>query len=132
MATTLAFASLIGEIFSRVERTKGTTDSWQQRSQDRLEFQTEDGRLYVLRHEQDCCETVTIEDICGDVEDLVGASIIRAEEVTNKFDGELGGESNTWTFYHLCTIKGSVTIRWHGSSNGYYSENVNLYEETLA
>lgn len=103
---------------------------------DRLEFETTDGRRFVMYHDQDCCEHVSIEDIAGDLKDLIGSPILQAEEETDsdnpksKGDGEhkLADESSTWTFYKLATIKGSVTIRWYGSSNGYYSERVSFEE----
>lgn len=75
-------------------------------------------------HEQDCCEDVRIEDICGDLDDLTGAPILRADERTSS--GETDGGSHTWTFYEFATVKGSVTIRWLGESNGYYSERLSI------
>jgi len=79
-------------------------------------------------HSQDCCESVTIDDICGDVQDLVGTEILVAEEVMSDDFGpkERYDESYTWTFYKFRTIKGSVDIRWYGTSNGYYSESVSF------
>lgn len=79
-------------------------------------------------HEQDCCEGVYIEDICGDLDDLVGAEILFAEEVTGEapaVDTEWV-DSYTWTFYRFQTTKGSVDVRWYGESNGYYSESVDV------
>jgi hypothetical protein len=35
-------------------------------------------------------------------------------------------ESYTWTFYRFGTRRGSVTVRWLGHSNGYYSEGVSV------
>jgi hypothetical protein len=82
---------------------------------------------YLMHHEQDCCEDVAIEEIVGDLADLVGAEILEArEDSNNTYDDE--NESQTWTFYNLRTAKGYVTIRWYGTSNGYYSESVNLSE----
>ena len=93
--------------------------------EDEVRFETTCGRAFRLYHSQDCCESVDIEDACGDVEDLIGSPILMAEEATSP-DGD--SESGTWTFYKLATVKGYVTIRWLGRSNGYYSESV-YFEE---
>ena len=100
---------------------------------DSIEFRTSDGETYLMYHEQDCCESVSVEDIVGDLEDLVGSEILLAEEVAGEspvdFD-ESGYESYTWTFYKFATLKGYVDIRWLGSSNGYYSEGVSFRKMT--
>jgi hypothetical protein len=95
---------------------------------DRLVFTTSDGEKYALYHSQDCCENVSIDDITGDLNDLTGSPITKAEEVTSN-ENPAGvtkeyQDSFTWTFYHLATAKGYVTVRWYGESNGYYSESV--------
>lgn len=102
---------------------------------DDIVFECEDGKKYHLYHNQDCCETVSIESINGNLSDLVGSPILVAEEVTSGENPEdvnvkeLGyQDSFTWTFYKFATVKGYVDIRWYGESNGYYSESVDFEE----
>lgn len=83
---------------------------------------------YRLYHDQDCCESVTIEDICGELTDLENTPIVYAYETSDHRDDYDGSE--TYTFYHFRTIKGTVTIRWYGTSNGYYSESVSISQIT--
>ena len=86
-----------------------------------------DGGQFVFRHNQDCCENVEIVDVTGDPADLIGSPLLVAEEVSSEGAESPENEyesSYTWTFYKFATIKGAVTVRWLGTSNGFYSESV--------
>ena len=98
-------------------------------------FTTTCNRQFKMYHYQDCCENVQVDDVCGDVEDLIGATIIHFEERSNSGNEDSDDapdtgyvESFTWTFYDIQTNKGSVNIKWLGESNGYYSESVMVEE----
>lgn len=91
-----------------------------------LSFETRDGREFVMTHFQDCCENVYLAEIHGELDDLLNSPIVEAEVSSNHSNDNY--ESCTWTFYKLGTVNGSVTLRWCGSSNGYYSESVDVIE----
>ncbi len=94
-------------------------------NEDEIEFTFDDGLVCRMCHYQDCCESVYIESIVGELTDLLNTPLTLAEEVVNCEDDK-GWESVTWTFYKLATVKGYVDIRWCGTSNGYYSESVDF------
>lgn len=152
--------------------------------EDTMELTFTNGTTLRFYHDQDCCESVGINDIIGDLGDLIGHPLTQFEAVSDhgtdsgssdddddvidvdeavdsvfaigsaaqddgetiepeivtsevstevkspqsEFPGALNDyeDSWTWTFYKLATNKGSVTIRWYGSSNGYYSESVDI------
>lgn len=113
------FSSLVGLTFASVENVKDYE----------LRFTTVDGRKFRMYHEQDCCESVGLEDATPEnwKEVITGTPILHAEESSQI--NEKAPESGTWTFYKLGTAKGWVDLRWYGESNGYYSESVDLVEE---
>ena len=121
----MEFKDLVGKTLTEVKVND---------DKDIITFVEESGTEYQLYHDQDCCEQVTVDDICGDLSWLIGSPILKASEDTNREtnpDGfvvasEYGQDSFTWTFYNIATAKGHVTIRWYGESNGYYSESVNF------
>lgn len=85
-----------------------------------------DGSTAKFFHEQSCCEQVQIEDVVGDFSDFIGQPVTRIEERISEEEDEKWGEHITWTFYEFVCPKGSVTVRWFGTSNGYYSEHVDF------
>lgn len=85
-------------------------------------------------HYQDCCETVSIDDIVGDLSDLEGEPLLVAEEVSGESPVEFNAidhECVEWTFYKFATRKGYVDVRWLGESNGYYSTSVSMEHELV-
>lgn len=103
-------SDLIGKTLTKIERLTA-----------QLFFYVGD-EMWRMHHKQDCCEQVTLEDVAGDFEDLVGVPLLVAEETTNN----LSASHQQWTFYKFGTTKGWVTLRWYGESNGYYSVSVDF------
>ena len=113
------FHQMIGKVMSSVTS----------KSNDELCFVAETGEEFKFVHQQNCCESVWIEDIDGDLQDLVGSPMTMAEEVEGSQEPRIQDypdESFTWTYYKFATPKGYVTVRFYGSSNGYYSEGVSF------
>lgn len=114
---------VIGDMIGRTFTSVTATD-------DELIFKGDEG-TFTFYHEQDCCENVSIESIVGDLNDLVGEPLLRAEEESSEAEqptdpDNYWDDSATWTFYKFATRKGYVDVRWLGQSNGYYSERVDL------
>ena len=121
--TQKGMAQMLGKTFVQVTGSVGGYE---------MTFETAQGERFMFAHSQDCCESVDINDIVGDLQDLVGEPLLLAEEVQGETPvdfNEREYESVTWTFYKFATRKGYVDVRWLGESNGYYSEGVDLFVE---
>lgn len=111
------FSDLVGLTLSAIECAEAGSEE--------ITLHTNNGASYKMYHDQNCCESVSVNDVEGDIADLIGQPLVLAEEASNEGDESSYG-SCTWTFYRLATAKGFVVIRWFGESNGYYSEEVSF------
>jgi hypothetical protein len=110
------FNEIVGKTLESIEGAEAGSE--------RVVFNFADGTACVDYHSQDCCESVDVNRIEGDLADIIGSTIIEAEH-TSDSDGEKPGEyseSWTWTRRRIRTAKGEATIVWLGESNGYYGE----------
>ena len=107
---------LIGKVFTEIEGLCQDSEE--------VIFKVSDTEYFKMQHYQDCCESVYVEDVVGDINNLLNTPILGYEEKSK--EDENADESGTFTFYTFRTIKGYVDIRWYGSSNGYYSESVDF------
>lgn len=108
------YEELLGKVFTEFE--------WD--SESFIKFRGE-GIKFLMQAREDCCNDMYLESHDGDLEWLLNSPITQAEEVTNIAEPDLPvavQDSYTWTFIKLGTVKGSVTFRWFGTSNGYYAE----------
>ena len=113
----------------KVSEMLGQTFTSVRADEDSVTFENDKVR-YILYHEKDCCESVVVEEIIGDIEDLENLPLLISREDMNAEGEELPHEeSYTWTFYNFATYKGYVTIRFLGTSNGYYSEEVSCIKK---
>jgi hypothetical protein len=66
-------------------------------------FMLDSGEKYYLHHWQNCCEDVRVDDVNGNLDDLVGSPILLADETSNEDINPEGVEppehqdSFTWT-----------------------------------
>jgi len=118
------FSVLVGKTLVSAETNDDKTE---------LTLKCADGSIYRMYHDQNCCESVWLDDVVGDWQDVIGEPILIAEVVTNRNTDDpeptsavYTDDSHTWTFYTIRTNRGTVTLRWYGTSNGYYSEDVSF------
>ena len=133
MSESIPFSELLGKTFVKIDvkRKNDVEKIWD----DVITFHCNNGEKYELYHPQDCCESVEIDDICGNLDDLIGSPILVADEISNndnpkphKDNPDASDSTCTWTFYKLATVKGWVDLRWYGTSNGCYAEWAELFK----
>lgn len=109
------FKAVKGQV---IESVKGL-----EKQSEELVINFKSGDSIEMYHQQDCCESVWLEDF-EEPKNLIGSTIIELVVDENQEDSVWG--TRTWTFYKLMTTKGELFLRWCGESNGYYSEDVSI------
>lgn len=116
---TVGFSVLKGLVLESFEEARGP---------DEIRIQAS-GKKFRMFHDQDCCETVDIESIHFVPESgkakMIGETILDAVEYT-MLDKRSDEGEGTYTYYTLRTDSVTITIRWWGTSNGYYSEEADF------
>lgn len=114
------FSDLVGKVIVKIEMD----------FDDEITIETSDGNEYLIRHEQNCCETVHLDRWIGNVADILNEVITLAEDDHDDPDWadnrEYGDDSHTWSAYYLETSKGRLELWFLGESNGCYVESMSF------
>ena len=113
-------SDLVGHTIKEIRRTS-----------DELIFILESGEACRFYHGQDCSEDVSIDDVVGDLDDLIGSPLLLAEEVAQGTSGRDRHVGRLRQHLHMdvlqvCHQQGICDRAMVWQSNGYYSERVNL------
>ena len=121
------FIDLEGKTITKIEGLK--VGSYE------VTFYCSDGSVYKMYPDDDSflygnAIDISIDDICGDVNCLIGNKIVKAEVRRSEKKGghirdNIWADPEVWTFYTLAT----VDIKWYGTHNGYYSAEVSFWKE---
>ena len=116
-----------------MDKIIGLTPTAIEQTDDYIMMNFSDGTFARWNHMQECCESVSITDVNGDWNDLIGVPLLVADKRASFDEKPLSNEyveETVWTFYAFRSIKGSVDVRWCGTSNGYYSVGVDFYHSS--
>jgi len=88
-------------------------------------FETEEYDEGYIRvyHQQDCCDTVEITQIDGQL--TLGSEIKDAYVVSSEINIPDQYSEGMWTFLHIRTDKDDFCVRFTGD-NGYYSDGITI------
>lgn len=113
-------APLVNRTITTISRTIAEIEGVR-RGSDKIVFTCSDDTKWVMYHNKACsqCDVdVWLEDICGDMADLIGSPVVRAEVSTSRWIRDTDSHLNfhdkhdkrkdrfTWTFYILGTAHG--------------------------
>lgn len=98
---------------------------------DHLYLYLENGDYYMFFHkdDDDCHGDVRIKSIQGSLRNILNSPLTVAktsyscgytdDNDVDNFLPDWKQETYTWTFYKFATDKGSITVRWFGTSSDY-------------
>ena len=112
--------------YKTIEELEGQTITLIEQGESDVIIETKEGKRYRMYHEQNCCEAVYVDEVKGSFSDVYGSPVIAACEEIGHDTHDYG--TCTLTTFHLITDNGELSIKWNGSSNGYYSESVYFVE----
>lgn len=94
-------------------------------------FEIANGPDIAISHEQNCCEGFTVVDDGGDLKEQLASLedqiVVEAELATNEEIDKGCDDVEQWSFYKIRTMTTSITFRFMGTSNGYYSMTPDIF-----